>query len=745
MIKHNVGSVASQMEADMTCDTVTTPPTDLPEGNADSVQTAVPSGSEDPLSSSDMPESADNHSGPSDSTAVRSEPSGTLESVDSFVLRLRSNNVTEKTCRDILEYMEAFTKEAIKEHSELVEAGSGQARTQPHCLQTLNDALKSSRLDKHALRSCRLTTPQTITLCADAAGKADTYEYVPLIPQLKQFCQDENILLSASDDNTELHGICDGSIHKDSAKNTVHLSVYYDGFQVGNPLSSKASDSKIGAVYCAIINLKGGIQMKRIMLLMTFYEGLLKKHSWAQLLEPLIEELSELEREGICLESGTTVPVRLAAVLGDNLGVHSIGGFSTAFSGGAMMCRHCLGSKEDIQHKTTEKDFQPRTREEYATKMRLLEDCDFDEKMCSAFGLKRPCPFDSLKEFHCMTSMPPDVMHDLLEGVIPSTISLVTSKLIEDNIVSLEDLNKSIRAFPYVRLDVNHPGPLRRDGRRIVVKGKASELWCLLRLFPLILLLAGVPSAVLSRNTCIQLVSKLIGIVLLAVAFTISHAEATSLHNKVEEFLSDLRNVFPAFKLTPKYHYLLHYRDQILRHGPLRHLWSMRFEGKHQVLKQSVTTSKNRKNLPKTLATRHQVKQYVERNDQSDSGSRPVLFRGTLTPAVMEMVKDATFFRRATFNGTEYNSGDVVQTYSGMKQILGVADFPDGRYLVVQCQTCLYDAAIGAFLMTPEDDIERTQLPEDSSCRTPMGAYNVRGTTYVVPRHHMKNCGMLPT
>ena len=62
VIKHNVGSVASQMEADMTCDTVTTPPTDLPEGNADSVQTAVPSGSEDPLSSSDMPESADTYS-----------------------------------------------------------------------------------------------------------------------------------------------------------------------------------------------------------------------------------------------------------------------------------------------------------------------------------------------------------------------------------------------------------------------------------------------------------------------------------------------------------------------------------------------------------------------------------------------------------------------------------------------------------------------------------------------------------
>ena len=32
------------------------------------------------------------------------------------------------------------------------------------------------------------------------------------------------------------------------------------------------------------------------------------------------------------------------------------------------------------------------------------------------FGLKRKCAFKQLKTFHSVTSMPPDSMHDLMEG-----------------------------------------------------------------------------------------------------------------------------------------------------------------------------------------------------------------------------------------------------------------------------------------------------------------------------------------
>ena len=41
-------------------------------------------------------------------------------------------------------------------------------------------------------------------------------------------------------------------------------------------------------------------------------------------------------------------------------------------------------------------------------------DDEDDDK--SNFGVKRKCVFNTLKPFHCVTSMPPDSMHDLMEG-----------------------------------------------------------------------------------------------------------------------------------------------------------------------------------------------------------------------------------------------------------------------------------------------------------------------------------------
>ena len=39
-----------------------------------------------------------------------------------------------------------------------------------------------------------------------------------------------------------------------------------------------------------------------------------------------------------------------------------------------------------------------------------------DDVSAANFGLKRKCVFNQLKSFHCVISMPPDSMHDLMEG-----------------------------------------------------------------------------------------------------------------------------------------------------------------------------------------------------------------------------------------------------------------------------------------------------------------------------------------
>ena len=78
------------------------------------------------------------------------------------------------------------------------------------------------------------------------------------------------------------------------------------------------------------------------------------------------------------------------------------------------------------------------------------------------------------------------------------------------------------------------------------------------------------------------------------------------LQHMIAEFLRTFVEIFGAEKLLPKFHYLLHYPRQIALFGPLKILWCMRFEAKHQYFKKLAVTANNNKNLCYTLAKRHQ-------------------------------------------------------------------------------------------------------------------------------------------
>lgn len=78
------------------------------------------------------------------------------------------------------------------------------------------------------------------------------------------------------------------------------------------------------------------------------------------------------------------------------------------------------------------------------------------------------------------------------------------------------------------------------------------------------------------------------------------------LQAKIQDHRAILQEVFPEFTLLPKHHYVEHYPELIKCFGPLVHLWTMRFEGKHRFFKRIVHDTLNFKHVLKTLATRHQ-------------------------------------------------------------------------------------------------------------------------------------------
>lgn len=69
------------------------------------------------------------------------------------------------------------------------------------------------------------------------------------------------------------------------------------------------------------------------------------------------------------------------------------------------------------------------------------------------------------------------------------------------------------------------------------------------------------------------------------------------------------QELFPHVNLRPKHRYPLHYADLSLQFGPLIHTWTMCFESRHSYFKRCIRSSKNFKNVTKSLADRHQLYQ----------------------------------------------------------------------------------------------------------------------------------------
>lgn len=78
----------------------------------------------------------------------------------------------------------------------------------------------------------------------------------------------------------------------------------------------------------------------------------------------------------------------------------------------------------------------------------------------------------------------------------------------------------------------------------------------------------------------------------------------------LETLIGEMNNMYLKYSmnnLQPKFHFLTHYPSIIRKHGPVIHLWSMRFEAKHRVSKISPRSSFNRRNICLTLAMKHQL------------------------------------------------------------------------------------------------------------------------------------------
>lgn len=247
--------------------------------------------------------------------------------------------------------------------------------------------------------------------------------------------------------------------------------------------------------------------------------------------------------------------------MADNLGAHGLG-FMESFSGD-FVCRFCTVTCSEIQsQEVKEGGFSLRTKELHHT--HVASACEQGKPCC---GVKTTCVLaESLSFFEVTAGFPPDLAHDLFEGIVPVELAQCFGLLLAKKYFTFDCLNELIQAFPYKWGDkTNRPHILPRAFQsKKNVGGNSHENWCLLGLIPLI-----VGKLISEDEPAWHLILDLNDIGDLVVCPVHTNESIAYLETKISEHRYKYCTLFPERKLLPKQHFLEHYPALILLFGPL--------------------------------------------------------------------------------------------------------------------------------------------------------------------------------
>ena len=107
---------------------------------------------------------------------------------------------------------------------------------------------------------------------------------------------------------------------------------------------------------------------------------------------------------------------------------------------------------------------------------------------------------------------------------------------------------------------------------------------------------------------------------------------------KSQEHRQKHKELFPTINLLPKHHYLEHYPELIRLFGPLVGHWTLRFEAKHSFFKQIMKHTSCFRNVPLSLAVKHQF--MIGYHLSSPSLDKPMLDVSNISTVPLDILKE---------------------------------------------------------------------------------------------------------
>ncbi|CAF4178390.1 unnamed protein product, partial [Rotaria sp. Silwood2] len=441
--------------------------------------------------------------------------------------------------------------------------------------------------------------------------------YIPLKHSLSCMLQNGQLLQAIIDNINSLST-------RATKDNDLILSNRQNGITITNPIGPKKDLHKLTCFYYLLDDLPDIVrsQINSIGLHCIYYtKHLNKDNSRLILMKILVEDLNKLQTEGItipCLSS--RIYFVFSTLCGDNLASNEVGGFQKSFSSGSF-CRHCFVTYEQRHIPLTDISFVPRTRLEHDMIVNKVI-ANHDGHIIQ--GVKNESWLKDLIGFHATESLPPDLMHDIAEGVCPLIINALLKEAIQQRLLTYSDIEQRTSCFIYGFYDSsNKPPPVKKQQlTHSNMAGTTSQKLCFFRLFPVIF------RVIIGDLTLLPLYTILSEI--------ISYIYANPLRKSWLSYLDGLCKQFHCLMIehlpdhvTPKVHFLMEYTRSIEMHKLPVLNSCIRFEAKHLYFKQIAIRICNFKNPLLTLTKRHQLRYCMLNNSNSFCYSSSITVRSS--------------------------------------------------------------------------------------------------------------------
>lgn len=502
---------------------------------------------------------------------------------------------------------------------------------------------------------------------------------MPLKFQFKAFFQKNNLLkhslnyMNSLEVNNKLTNFIQGELWKEKiklypGKILIPFFLYIDDFEINNPLGSHASKHSVCNVYYSFPCLP--VQESKLDNI--FYAAVakstdLKTFGNEKCFECLVEELKDIEINGISIENGDNTNVNvhfmLGLVIGDNLGLNSFLDFSKSFSSN-FFCRLCRASKTDTQGMSVENSELIRTVENYQHDV---------SNNTNSMGIASNCVLNNIPSFHVVTNYYADVMHDLFEGICHYNLSHIIEYFMSMKYFDLNILNDRKQNFEYGPIEIqNISGRIELHHlKKRKLKMSAREMMTFILYFPLM-----VGDFVPSDDAVWMFLLNFLEIIDILLCFEIDESNILLLENKIKKHNRDYTALFND-TLKPKFHILTHYPKIIRQSGPLRKLWCFKFESKHRQFKVYSHCITSRKNICLTLAKKYQLKfafQIMKPTNFSSLNSFTFdekfrvqsNYKNIINEKLHAVLESSTqFYSRLYYRGIEYKCEHYLSVYTG--------------------------------------------------------------------------------